>query len=342
MPGTRISLKDVAGRVGVHPSTASRVLNPATRQMVSEELAARVLAAAEEMGYCPNPFALGLRTRRSFIVGVLTPDLTNPVFPPMFRGIEKVLAEAGFSAMLADSHIPGVRERTILDKMKSRWLDGLILATAHRKDPLVAECLAEKIPFVLINRTTDDESIPCVVNDDRSGIRQAVEHLYGLGHTKIAHITGAQNTSTGYARFEGFTESMRELGLEPEIDLIVNCETLSETEGRQAISSLLGRGKQFTAIACANDLIALGCYDVLRKRGLKCPDDISITGFNDMPFADKFDPPLTSIRIPLLEMGEKAAGLLLKLIEDPEARIKSEKVTPQLIIRQSTAKARTS
>jgi len=310
--------------------------------MVSPKLAAQILAAAEEMGYCPNPFALGLRTQRSFIVGVLIPDLTNPVFPPMLRGIEKVLGEAGFSAMLADSHIPGVHERTILEKMKSRWIDGLILATAHREDTLVSECLDEKIPCVLINRTIDDESVPCVVNDDHLGIRQVVEHVYGLGHKKIAHIMGAQNTSTGYARFEGFFDAMRGLGLEPDTDLIVSCETFSETEGRQAISSLFERDKQFTAIICPNDLIALGCYDVLRTRGLKCPDDISITGFNDMPFADKFNPPMTTVRIPLLEMGARAAGLLLELIKDPDAKIESGKVTPELIVRQSTAKARTS
>jgi len=339
MAGSRVSLRDVASRVGVHPSTASRVLNPATRDMVSPELAQQILTAAQEMGYRPNPFALGLRTKRSFTVGVLIPDLTNPVFPPIIRGLEKALGEAGFTAMLADPHNHGAHERVILEKMKSRWVDGLILATAHREDTMVEQCMQEGIPFVLINRTVDDPTVPHVVNDDALGIRLAVDHMVWLGHRNIAHIAGPQSISTGYERYRGFLDAMAHHGLEPDPDLIVFCETYSEMEGRQALSALLERGKPFTAVICSNDLMALGCYDVLRERAIRCPEDISVMGFNDMPFVGKFNPPMTTVKIPLVEMGERAARLLLELIRDPECQAKPEKVSPTLIVRQSTAPA---
>lgn len=336
----RVKLGDIARAVGVHPSTASRVLNPETRDMVSSGLAERILKVADEMGYRPDPFALGLRTRKSFTVGVMIPDLTNPVFPPIILGIERVLKEAGYTAILANSDIYADHDREVLEKLRARRVDGLILATAHRQDPVVDECLAEGVPLVLVNRKVDGDDVFAVVTDDAWGMKLAVSHVVEKGHSRIAHIAGSQGLSTGYGRYQGFLDAMRGHGLEPDPELIVICQAFTESEGKRAIETLLDGDKSFTAVIAGNDLLALGCYDVFAERGIRCPEDISVTGFNDMPFIDKFDPPMATIRIPLGEMGEEGARLLLDIIRHPETAPVTRKLKPEFIARGSTAVAK--
>lgn len=337
MARTRVTLRDVARRVGVHPSTVSRVLSPATRTMVSDEVALKVMKAAEEMGYRANPFAYSLRTNRSFTVGVMIPDLTNPLFPPIIRGIEKTLGEAGYTAILANSGEDPEQERILLDTMKARQVDGLILATAHRADALIKECLGEGIPLVLLNRAIEDRGAVSVITDDVAGVGMAVDHVISLGHRHIAHLGGPQDYSTGYMRHQGFLKGMRVKEQEADPELIRFGTTFSEEEGHRVTAELLDTGRKITAIVTANDLMALGCYDALEERGIVCPDRISVTGYNDMPFIDKFKPPLTSVRIPHYQMGAEAAGLLLRLMQNGSEPVASVTLAPELIVRGSTA-----
>jgi LacI family transcriptional regulator len=324
----------------VHPSTVSRVLNPETRSMVTREIAERVALMAEELGYRPNPFAYSLKTNRSRLVGVLVPDLVNPIFPPMIRGIEAVLEEAGYTAIVANTDNQEERERVILERMGERQVDGLILATAQRADATVSRRRDAGLPFVLINRTIDSPPVFAVVNEDRAGIRMAVEHLASLGHRRIAHIAGPQGLSTGHRRLEGFREIVMAAGLEVDPNLIVSAAGYAEKEGRKALADLLARTRDFTAVVAANDLLALGCYDALEEQGLRCPDDISITGFNDMPFVDKLRPPLTTVRIPLYEIGADAARLLLGQLGDHPPDPCTVSLMPALIVRGSTGPAK--
>jgi len=338
MKRARVTLRDVARRLEVHPSTVSRVLNPKTRGMVTEDVARRVIAAADEMGYRPNPFALSLKTNRSYIVGVLIPDLTNPLFPPIIRGVERTLAEAGYTVILANSDNQAERERRNLGIFRERQVDGLVVATAHREDDLIAATREDDIPLVLVNRATDDPETPWVINDDAVGIRQVVDHLAGLGHAAIAHLAGPQTLSTGHGRHRAFVEAMGEAGLVADDNSIAIASAFTEEEGRRAAAELLADGPPFTAIVAGNDLLALGCYDALQAAGKRCPDDVSVTGYNDMPFADKFAPPLTTVRIPHDEMGVMAARLLLERIEGVRVKTRSAALRPALIVRGSTAR----
>lgn len=340
MAKPRATLRDVARRVGVHPSTVSRVLSPATRDMVSKTLTEKVRQAVDEMGYRTNPFAYSLKTNRSFTVGVLIPDLTNPLFPPIIRALEHTLGKAGYTAMLADSNESQETEHTIIERMKARQIDGLILATAHRADESVRQCLEEGIAIALINRSTEDENVFSVVVDDISGIRLAVDHVVELGHRKIGHVAGPQETSTGHARYLAFRKAMRAHKLEPDPDLIFFCDHFSEEDGNLATRTILDAAHGVTALITATDLLALGCYDALEGRGIRCPKGVSVVGYNDMPFADKFRPPLTTIRIPLDKMGSMAAEALLELMQDETARVKSVVLTPELVVRGSTAPIR--
>ena len=287
MTKKKVNIKDVAAEAGVHPSTVSRVLNPDTVSMVSKRVAERVAGIADKMGYKRSPMASGLRTGRSYTVGVLIPDLTNPIFPPIVRGIERSLGEEGYIAVLADSDNNLKNEQAILDSMKARHVDGLILATALRKDVAISACIDEQIPLVLVNRSIDSHAVTEVINDDEQGIKLAIEHLAESGHSRIAYLGGPQNTSTGRDRYRAFRKIMRGIGLEANAALMFNCRAFTETEGHRGFLKLLSKDSPFSAVVAANDLLALGCYDALQERGLKCPADMSVTGFNDTPFMDR-------------------------------------------------------
>lgn len=337
------TLRDVARLAGVHPGTVSRALNPQTRGLVNERTARRVLEAAEELGYRPNPIARGLRTNRSNTIGVLVPDLMNPLFAAVVRGIEDGLREGGYTPLIANTDNDADRERVAFEAMSARQVDGFIAATARRDHWLLADELDPDAKVVLVNRRTDSDTLPAVTGDDHQGIRLAVEHLAGLGHRRIAHLSGSQSLYTGWSRHRGFIDAIEALGLPLDPDLIVFSGAFTEREGARCCSQLLARRRDFTAIVAGNDLLALGCYDAFEQAGLRCPDDISVVGYNDMPFADRFTPPLTTVRVPHYELGATAAGLMLEQLRATDVPPRQLLLEPELVVRGSTtAPVRTS
>jgi LacI family transcriptional regulator len=330
------TLRDVARLAGVHPATASRALNPRTRPLVNADTARKVLRAAESIGYQPNPIARSLKTARSGTVGLVIPDLTNPLFPPIVRGIENVLTPAGYSAWIVNTDNDPAREQTQVESLRSRQVEGLVVATARREHPLLVRLHQSGVRMVLVNRRVDGLDLPSVGADDDAGIEMAVRHLAGLGHRRIAHLAGPRHTSTGVTRARAFRHAVRDLGLPDDPALVVECASWSEAEGARGLRRLLDAGADCTAIAAGNDLIALGCYDVFAERGLTCPADMSVVGFNDMPFLDKMNPPLTTVRIPHYDIGGEAGRLLLDTIEQPERHARSVLLPPSLVVRAST------
>jgi LacI family transcriptional regulator len=337
MPDRPATLRDVAAAARVHPATASRALNPETRLLVSEETARRVTAAAAKLGYRPNPVARSLRTRRSHTVGVLIPDLNNPLFPPVVRGLEDKLAAAGYVALIGNTDADASRERLIFEQMRARHVDGFVLATVTLHDRLLAEAAAADLPVVLMNRLSQDYSFPSVSVDNEQGARMAVTHLARLGHTRIAHIAGPQEASTGMSRLRGFRDGMVANQLQVSEDLVVYASRYTVEEGSRCCRELLARPAGFTAVAAANDMLAVGCYAALDEASLQCPDDISVIGFNDMPFIDRLRPPLTTVRFPHYQLGTEAAQLLLERIAERESPVKIMYLAPELVVRGSTA-----
>ena len=332
-----MTIRDVARVAEVHPGTVSRALNEQTRQLVNPQTAERVLRAAAELGYRPNPIARGLKTNRSYTVGVLIPDLTNPLFPPIMRGIEDRLGDAGYTSLIVNTDNDPVRERSQMEAMRARQVDGYISATARLDVDLSGG--GAVAPMVLVNRSLEDERLTAVTVDDRHGVGLSVDHMVSLGHTRIGHVGGPQNLSTGHRRLLGFREAMARHRLQAPEGAVTIAEAFFEEEGARACEQLLEQA-EVTAIVAANDRLAIGCYDVLEARGLRCPGDISIVGFNDMPFVDRLRPPLTSVRVPQREIGETAAELLLAELTDG-ARPRGEVLlAPSLIVRASTAPPR--
>ena len=335
--GAAVTLRDVARVAGVHPATVSRALNEETRALVNEATARRVLKAAEKLGYQPNPIARGLKTNRSFTVGVLIPDLTNPLFPPILRGIEDRLETAGYTPLTANTDNDPERELLDAQAMRARQVDGIVAATARRDHRLHDALLEAGIELVLVNRRQAELPVSSATADDTRGMRLAVEHLLSLGHTRSAHLAGPLDYSTGLDRHESFLETMRAAGIEPDPDLVLVAEVFREPEGERLCGQLLDEGREFTAIAAANDLLALGCYDAFAERGVRCPEDVSVVGFNDMPFAARFAPPLTTIHIPHYEIGAAAGELMLERLADGDSPPREIRLEPSLVVRQSTA-----
>jgi len=331
------TLRDVAAAAGVHPATASRALNPETRILVSEQTAHRVTEAAAALGYRPNPVARSLRTRRSHTVGVLIPDLNNPLFPPIVRGLEDRLAAAGYVALLGNTDGDSHKEQLIFEQMRARHVDGFALATAHEDNPVLAEAARAEVPVVLMNRLAADYSFSSVSVDNEQGMRMSVAHLAALGHAHIAHIAGPRQISTGAGRRRGFLAGMQECGLPVDDKLIIMASAYTVEEGARCCRELLARGARCTAVAVANDLLAVGCYAALDGVGLRCPDDLSLVGFNDMPFVDRLRPPLSTVRFPHYQLGTEAAQLLLERVCGRESPVKILYLAPELMVRGSTA-----
>ncbi|MFF4963121.1 LacI family DNA-binding transcriptional regulator [Streptomyces sp. NPDC001222] len=336
----RPTMADVARAAGVHKATASRALSPHSSGQLNPETVRRVLAAAKQLGYTPNAAARSLRTSRSRTVGVLIPDLTNPLFPHLVRGMEDVLLPRGYTALLANTDNDEAHERTQFQALTGRQVDGFIVATARRDHPLLREAHEAGIAVVLINRTTDQPLFPCVCGDDATGIGLAVDHLVGLGHTAIAHVSGPRTLSPGVVRAQAFHSALAAHGIDPGSCPVIDAPSYSEAAGATAADELLERSPAITAIVAGNDLIALGTLHTLRRRGLRCPQDVSIIGFNDMRFVDEFQPPLTTVHVPHHELGAEAARLLLDQLEgeDRGTGVPKRVLLPvDLVVRASTA-----
>jgi LacI family transcriptional regulator len=319
-------------------STVSRALNPEARHLISDEAVIRVIEAAKSLGYRQNKLASALTRGRSQVIGVLLPDIENAVFPPIIRGIEERLSAGGYAVLIANaSGSPADRER-ILEQMFGRQVDGLVVATASRDDQVVRRCILENVPVVLVNRAEEHRLAPEVVNDDFYSMQLAVDHLYALGHRRIAHIAGPLALATGHSRWQGFQLAAQRHRLGA-LHMVETIEYTREA-GRVASVELLKRFRGTTAVVAANDLLALGCYDALRAAGLRCPQDVSIVGHNDIPLVDMVDPPLTTLRIQHREMGRQAAQLLLERLGAPDAKPVRITLSPELIVRGSTATPR--
>lgn len=331
-----VTLRDVADLAKVHTSTASRALNERTRNLVNDATVRRVIKAAERLGYQPNVLARGLRSNRTNSVGMIIPDLTNPLFPPVIRGIEDRLSESGVTLLVASSSNDPDKERDILDIMTGRRVDGLIVGTARRSDPALEAYVRAGNPVVLINRTVDELVVSSVAADDHVGVGLALKHLHGLGHRRVAHVAGNIIASTGLERYQNFLNWSEVIGLDVDPDLVVHARWFNVQDGAAAFRELLDRRTGFTAVLAANDLVALGIYDVCAERGIRVPEDLSVVGYNDFPFADRFAPPLTSVRIPQADIGRRTAELILSAIEDPTSVSMSIRLSPELIVRGST------
>lgn len=326
----RSTIVDVARAAQVHPSTVSRALSRQPGHVLRPETRARVVAAADRLGYRPSALARSLRLQRTLTLGMLVPDIANTFLAGIIKGAEEEAHARGYSLVLCNTGDRPEREATYIRVLREREVDGVLVASTHMADGTIAALRADGFPFVLVNRAAGDQDDLVVTVDNAAAAELVIDHLVARGHTRIAHVAGPLSTTTGAERAAGVIAGARRHGLEAQI---VEAGTWSEAGGHGAAVELL-RGERPTAVFGANDLIALGVLRAAREAGLSTPGDIALAGFNDTPEASLAD--LTTIHVAQEEMGARGAGLLIAQLEGepiPERRL----VLPaQLIVRGST------
>lgn len=336
-----ITLKQLSQLAGAHPSTVARVLHADPRQRVSAELRERILTLAREHDYRPNSVARSLRTKRTSVFGALIPDISNPFFASVLRGMEDAVAERDYSIILANTDDQPTREAHGLGMLRDRQVDGLLLATARLHDPAIEQLATERIPFVLVNRHTDPITPNCVVPDDYTGAVAAVEHLLTLGHRRIAHIAGSNDASTGYLRQKAYRETLRKHDVDHyhDQDALLMPGSFRESGGYEAMTSLLNLAEIPTAVFAVNDLAALGAIHAILAAGLRVPQDISVIGFNDLFHATHMMPGLTTLQVPHRMMGVRAAQMLLDMVINGVKPEQPVLLPTTLVTRESTGPA---
>ncbi|HUF09043.1 MAG TPA: LacI family DNA-binding transcriptional regulator [Rhodothermales bacterium] len=334
----RTTLKDVAREAGVHISTASRALNPTKSGVVSPSTVLRVQEAAKRLNYRAHPVARGLRTNRTLTIGVVIPDLENPLFGPLIAGSQTELAGHGYSVVIGNAEQNGLDTRKVVNDLLDHKVDGVIIASAARSDTWLSGLVERGVAIVLVNRILDDLSLPAVVCDDVTGIGLAVKHLYALGHRRIGHVAGPSSVSTGAIRRDAFRLWMTKLDLLSQRDQVEEANWFQADAGQEAAVRLMEKWNGITALVAANDLIALGCYRAVNHMRKRVGIDISVTGYNDIPLLALMQPPLTTVRVPYRDMGRRAALLMLEQLSSPQERSPSRlEFLPSMVLRESTS-----
>ena len=330
-----VTLKELAERARVHPSTISRVANRDPGLRVGASTRARIEALLEETEYRPNGVARGLKLRQSFVLAVVIPDVTNPFFAALFRGIEDGAAARGYNVLLCNTDGNPDRQRSHLHSLHARRVDGVILASTVLHDPSVRWLRSERLPYALVNRFSEEGQDPFVGSDDFLGGKVATQHLLALGHRRIAHLAGQVTVSTGVLRRRGYLAALEEAGLDADPALVVE-SGYTEEGGAGAAHRLLASIDPPSAIVAVTDMVAVGALGVARRLGLRIPEDVAIVGYNDIPLASRLEPGLTTMQVPIREFGTTAAALLLDQLDGGGAAPRRVVFTPELVVRGST------
>ena len=334
MAPKRLTLEEVARIAGVSRSTVSRVVNDEPN--VSAEVRQRVRRVVEEMGYHPNAAARSLASRHSQTLGAVIPQAMNtvfvdPFFPYVLRGLAEAANESDYHLMLSMVDRP-MEEDFYRRALRSQLLDGVIIVSALLDDPLVPRLLRDHIPFVTIGRHLYEADVNYVDTDNVRGARTATEHLLRQGRQRVATITGPLNMVPGLDRREGYRAALRAANMPIDEDLIVEGD-FSEAGGFSAMQRLLPLEPD--AVFIASDLMAVGALRAISQAGRRVPEDVALVSFDDAPIATYTDPPLTTVRQPMYELGVNAIRLLIRLLkEDVDGPLRTILPT-ELVIRAS-------
>jgi len=332
-----VTLKDIARETGVHVSTVSRALDPRARDSLTDEVVARVTETAQRLGYRPNRLAAGLRTKRTKTVGLSTPDITNPLFPPIVRGVESVLEPAGYVSIIVNTDGRRDRERFQMQVLMERGVDGVVHAAVERDYPYFDDIRQQSLPIVTVNRALDFDGVPGIVNDEAAGITAMFRLLHDAGHRRIAHVTGPEGNVLTAARREGVLEERARLDLPARDDWIIRGDFSLES-GAEAARRIIAMKDRPTAVFCAADMVAFGLIAGLVAGGLSVPGDISVVGFDDIDMSDYFVPALTTIRQDRHRLGRDAAQALRRRLGPRPPRTEDGGMLPvELVTRGSTA-----
>lgn len=326
-------IKDIAAAVGVSPATVSRALTGTG--LVAEPTLTRIRDAATSLGYRPNVSARNLRTQRSMAVLMVVRDVGNPFYLEIFKGVEAAAREAGYSVLMGNTEDDPDREAEYFDMLGDGHADGMILMTGKLPTRETREAGRDR-PVVVALEMIEASSFPHVVIDNEAAAREAVEHLIGLGHTRIAHVTGPIPEGMSQRRLDGYRGAMRDAGLDvPDAYVIRGDYSLGS--GREACAKLMGLASPPTAIFTASDSMAFGVIGQLSSLGMSVPGQVSVMGFDDLFLSEAFQPPLSTVCQPRAEIGRQAMTILLQKMTGGPVPAKTVIMPTTLQIRGTTA-----
>lgn len=331
-----MTLRDIADRLGLHPSTVSRALDPSKSALVNGETRKRVQALAEAAGYTPDAVAAGLRRRRTNTLGIVVADLANPYIAPVVRGMENNLESRGKMALIAETQDDHDRFRRVVDNMLARQVDAILTTAARHGDESLLRRAATKVPVVLAVRNLPGSGLPVVSHDDEHGGRLAAEHLYRQAGPRLAQLRGPADISSFRDRATGFAARVAELGGD-----LVEIESTGRrpvvSEGRRLMRELLTTVSTLPdGVFAHNDPMALGAMDAMREQGIRAPDDLKIMGYNNAPQTERIDPPLSTVILPGYEVGRLAADIAAMLIDETQRESPVVSLPPRVVGRRST------
>jgi LacI family transcriptional regulator len=341
-----ITIREVAKRCRLSPTTVSMVLNqtPMANQ-IPEATKQRILRVAEGMGYQPNPFAQALRSQHSHTIGVMVPDIADPYCAQILRGIENSFSRSKYLPFLVDIQNDKNRFKEYLNVLIGRRVEGLIIlanSLSFETELLHAPGM-KKVPAVILGREPETDSLSWVATDNEAGTRQAMEHLYGLGHRKIAIIRGPELIVDSHHQWAGICSFASSAGLilEPRLIASLTAPFSSYEGGYERTQQLLALKIPFTAVVAFDDMTAFGCIRALINAGLRVPQDCSVIGFDDIPAAAFYNPALTSVREHMQDLASTGAEILMEAIRAARKNQAvvpvQKKIKPDLIVRESTA-----
>lgn len=326
-------IKEVAERAGVSTATVSRVINQ--NSSVKPHLRESVLAAIAELHYSPSRLARHLRSQSTRTIGLIISDIQNPFFTSLVRGVEDVAYQNGYSILLCNADEDPNKEQLYVEVLRAERVAGAIVAcTSETCCPALLESY---LTWVAVDRRLPGRAVDTVVVDNLAGARQAVQHLLDLGHRRIGFIGGPETVTTGRERRDGYLAAFAGRRLPVPADLLLMGD-FKEASGRRLASELLGRSDLPTALFIANNLMTMGALQALQEHAVRIPQDISVVGFDDVPWMSLLQPPLTTVRQPTYQIGKEAAELLFRrLREGPQKPPESIILQTELIVRGSTA-----
>jgi len=332
------TLKDIAEKTGVSVSTVSRVLHDNSKKYkISEETQEKVSKAAKDLGYRINTLARGLRLQKTNEIGVIVPDIANPFFSAVIKGLAGELKKGGYNFIVYDTDEDIAIERSAIKSLLEKRVDGLIIASVGQEFSHIQKIRDAHIPLVMIDRCFDSLDIDSVSVDNVKGSLFAVNHLIKEGHTRIAFIQGLPGTYANETRLQGYKKALINAGIEIDEHLIVG-DDFRSLNGYLETKYLLTLTSPPTAIFTAGDLIALGALEACRENGVQIPHDISLVTFDDPVFASYLSPALTAIEQPITKMTEMAVAMLYRRMRNPKDERRKVLLEPKLNIRNSVAR----
>ena len=328
----KVSIKDVAKLSGVSISTVSRVLTGSAP--VSKELTEKVIKAVQELGYSPSSIARSLRNGATKTIGFILPDITNPFFAHIVRGAEDYLRKHGYTLIFGSSDQDKNEENHLLDVLLSKHIDGLLFTGSGDSNPKLLRKIEQGLKVVFLDRIIRGVNSSYVIVDNKKGINLLLDHLIENGHESFLFVNGDKNTFSAKQRHVAFMERMKSGKYKHE-----HYFTGFSYRAGYNFASQFDDILEFDAILCGNDLIAFGVIDALEEKGIHVPEQISVTGFDDIPFSKHYKPALTTVRQPMYEMGQKASELLLLMIKEQLSTAEGIILNPELVVRESTRRS---